>query len=140
MVQLFFHSIFIFNVFVTIRYDWILIFSDDPIKNPNENNEFPPPHSRLEIQTTGIKEDMAQHTIPYIDLQPVTYPSVKIPLRGLEIIHRSSGKYGGFLSLKLHSYNFTSHFEYEMAENDFRKYRNYFNDNLRFVIPRKTYY
>ncbi|XP_057340870.1 uncharacterized protein LOC130677949 [Microplitis mediator] len=119
------------------RNDWLLIFFDEPIKSPKENSHFPPPHTMIDVQATGFREDMAQHTIPYIDLQPVTYPSVKIPLRGLEIIHRSYGNYGGFLSLKLHTYNFTSHFGYEMTADDLKKYKRYFNDDLKYEIPRK---
>ena len=59
----------------------------------------------LYFTTSSWETDVGQSTIPFIDLQSVeTNPPV--PLSGLGLIHKSSPGSGGFLSLKVFTYNF----------------------------------
>lgn len=64
----------------------------------------------VQFTTTDFKKDVAQSTIPYIDLQElVTSPS--LPLSGVGIFLKGAHHSGGFLALKLIHYDFTKHLE-----------------------------
>ncbi|XP_057340868.1 uncharacterized protein LOC130677947 [Microplitis mediator] len=110
---------------------------DDPIKAMTPNKPYSKPNQELEIGATGYKVDMAQHTIPYLDLLPVTYSEVKSPLRGLEIIYKRSEGYGGFLAFKIHTYDFTDKFVRQMSQMDLDKYQANFDDSLVLDVPVK---
>ena len=62
----------------------------------------------LTFTLTSEKKDGAQTTIPFIDTQEVvTNPPV--PLAGMGLIHRSQPGFGGFLGLKISTYNIADH-------------------------------
>ena len=62
----------------------------------------------LTFTLTSDKKDGGQTTIPFIDTQElVTNPPV--PLRGVGLIHRGQPGFGGFLALKIYTYNITDH-------------------------------
>ncbi|XP_023247290.1 uncharacterized protein LOC106645091 isoform X2 [Copidosoma floridanum] len=54
---------------------------------------------------TDLKKDVAQNTVPFIDIQPVE-PKPPVPIAGCGIFHKGREGYGGFLALKLITYNF----------------------------------
>ncbi|XP_057340871.1 uncharacterized protein LOC130677950 [Microplitis mediator] len=110
---------------------------DDPIKSP-KNPPYSDPNEALKIRATGYGLDMAQHTIPYIDLQPVALPDLKAPLSGLELIYRRQKGYGGFLGFKIRGYDFTEFFGSEMPQDDLDKYKNDFDEDIVFDIPTKS--
>ena len=57
---------------------------------------------------TDMQKDGGQTTVPFIDTQKVeTNPPM--PLAGAGLIHRGQEGYGGFLGLKLYTYNITDH-------------------------------
>ncbi|XP_014222968.1 uncharacterized protein LOC106649836 isoform X2 [Trichogramma pretiosum] len=54
---------------------------------------------------TDLNKDAAQSTVPFIDAQPVE-PRPAVPISGAGIFHKGRSGYGGFLALKLITYNF----------------------------------
>uniref|UniRef100_A0ABD2XDZ5 Uncharacterized protein n=1 Tax=Trichogramma kaykai TaxID=54128 RepID=A0ABD2XDZ5_9HYME len=54
---------------------------------------------------TDLNKDAAQNTVPFIDAQPVE-PRPAVPISGAGIFHKGRSGYGGFLALKLITYNF----------------------------------
>ena len=80
--------------------------SGAPAVPTSQTNQF------LYFTTSSLETDAGQNTIPFIDLQSVeTYPPV--PLSGLGLFHKSSEGSGGFLSLKLFTYNYEPHLKVE---------------------------
>ncbi|XP_057339787.1 uncharacterized protein LOC130677162 [Microplitis mediator] len=114
-----------------------LFLLDDPIKAP-KNPPYSDPNEALKIRATGFGPDMAQHTIPYIDLQPVALSDLKAPLSGLELIYRRQKGYGGFLGFKIRGYDFTDFFGSEMSQDDLDKYKNDFDEDIVIDVPTKS--
>ncbi|XP_057340190.1 uncharacterized protein LOC130677444 [Microplitis mediator] len=110
---------------------------DDPIKAPT-NPPYSDPNEALKIRATGFRLDMAQHTIPYIDLQPVALSDLKVPLSGLELFYRRQKGYGGFLGFKIRGYDFYDFFGTEMSQDDLDKYKNNFDEDIVLDIPTKS--
>lgn len=81
---------------------------------------------------------MSQHTIPYIDLQDVTYSDQKVLLGGLELIYARGKGFGGFLGFRLQGYDLTSTFKDEMDQDDIDKYKADFDGELVREIPVKS--
>ncbi|XP_032456670.1 uncharacterized protein LOC100679659 isoform X2 [Nasonia vitripennis] len=54
---------------------------------------------------TDLGKDAAQSTVPFIDTQSVE-PKPPVPISGAGIFHKGRDGFGGFLSLKLITYNF----------------------------------
>ncbi|XP_057340437.1 uncharacterized protein LOC130677610 [Microplitis mediator] len=115
-----------------------LLKLDDPVKATSENVQYSYPNEALKIRATGYGLDMAQHTIPYIDLQPVALSDLKAPLSGLEFIYRRKKGYGGFLGFKIRGYDFYDFFGSEMSQDDLDKYKNDFDENIVIDIPTKS--
>lgn len=61
----------------------------------------------LLFTASDLEKDAGQTTIPFIDIQPVE-PKPPAPLSGAGIYHKGRDGYGGFVSLKLITYNFES--------------------------------
>ncbi|XP_008551917.1 uncharacterized protein LOC103574287 [Microplitis demolitor] len=110
---------------------------DDPIKAP-KNPLYSDPNEALKVRATGFALDMAQHTIPYIDLQPVALSDLKVPLSGLELIYRRKKGYGGFLGFKIRGYDLVDFFGSEMSQDDLDKYKNDFDGDIVHEIPTKS--
>lgn len=62
----------------------------------------------LYFQPTDLEMDVAQSTIPFLDIQPVEVDP-PAPVTGAGIFHKSRGRSGGFLALKLITYDFAKH-------------------------------
>ncbi|KAJ8687401.1 hypothetical protein QAD02_023195 [Eretmocerus hayati] len=56
------------------------------------------------FEPTDAVKDAAQNTVPFIDTQPVE-PRPPMPISGAGIFHKGRDGYGGFLALKLITYN-----------------------------------
>lgn len=70
---------------------------------------------------SGVDKDVAQTTVPYLDAQDVV-SKVPVPLSGAGIYHKGQKSYGGFIGLKLVTYDFAPHVippDYS-GENDFQ--------------------
>ncbi|XP_016843827.1 uncharacterized protein LOC103316723 [Nasonia vitripennis] len=69
----------------------------------------------LKFGPTGLDKDVGQSTIPFIDIQEVT-TSPAIPMSGAGIYHKSRSGNGGFLALRLFSYDYAQHLEADLPE------------------------
>ncbi|KAG8035872.1 hypothetical protein G9C98_002998 [Cotesia typhae] len=118
------------------RFKIGLGFSDDPILAP-VNPVLSDPNDQITIKTTGFNLDMAQHTIPYIILQDVTYSDKKTPLSGLELYYARAKGFGGFLGFKLQGYDYSRFFQNKMSQDDLDKYQPDFDGPLPREIPVK---
>nr|ACE75210.1 conserved hypothetical protein [Glyptapanteles flavicoxis] len=104
--------------------------TDEPLSTNKLNIPLSVPNQKLMIRATNFEDDLHQHTVPYLDLQPVTYSTAKIPLSGLEIIYRGVEGFGGFLGFRIFGFDFTEDFKWKMSTSEFNKYRPYFHENL----------
>ncbi|KAK9746593.1 hypothetical protein QE152_g6077 [Popillia japonica] len=62
----------------------------------------------VEFTYTDMFKDAGQTTIPFIDSQDVV-TSVPTPLVGAGVYYKSTPGYGGFIGLKVVTYDFTHH-------------------------------
>lgn len=71
-------------------------------KPDSKSNQF------LNFGPTDLEKDAAQTTIPFLDIQPVeTVPA--FPLSGAGIFHKGRDGSGGYVALKIMTYDFTKH-------------------------------
>ncbi|CAD6241174.1 GSCOCG00009195001-RA-CDS [Cotesia congregata] len=108
------------------RFTISLANLDDPVK-ASKNPRLSDPNDQVKVQTTGFEKDMAQHTIPYIDLQGVTFPEQKAPLTAIELIYKRAKGFGGFISFKVISYDLIDLLHDGMSQEDIDKYQADFN-------------
>ncbi|XP_066975576.1 uncharacterized protein [Macrobrachium rosenbergii] len=83
---------------------------DDPTKFPLQNKQDAEPDSWLRFVPTSRGEDVAQLTVPFFDAQNVS-PSPSSWLSGIELFHKGQQGSGGFLGLKVFTYDVTQHME-----------------------------
>lgn len=83
---------------------------DDPTLFPLLNKQDSLPDSYLRFGPTSRGEDVSQLTIPFFDAQNVS-PSPSSWFSGIEIFHKGQPGSGGFLSLKVLTYDMTQHME-----------------------------
>ncbi|XP_034484623.1 uncharacterized protein LOC117789658 [Drosophila innubila] len=62
----------------------------------------------LDFVNSGIGQDVAQSTVPFIDIQDVV-SNPPAPLVGIGIYYKSSPRYAGFVAPKIITYNFAPH-------------------------------
>jgi hypothetical protein len=65
------------------------------------------PNSYLKFTHSGVWADLAQTTVPFFDAQDIT-TDVPLPLQGLGMYWKSQNGYGGFISPKLSTLDYTS--------------------------------
>ncbi|XP_063975310.1 uncharacterized protein LOC135161554 isoform X2 [Diachasmimorpha longicaudata] len=81
---------------------------DIPIRTRGPNFPDSETNQFLNFGPTDLRKDAAQTTVPFLDTQPViTNPP--FPLSGAGIFHKGRDGYGGFIAIKLITYNFTEH-------------------------------
>ncbi|XP_057337150.1 uncharacterized protein LOC130675459 [Microplitis mediator] len=116
------------------RYNLDLSKLDDPVKAP-KHPPYSDPNEALQIRATDSGLDMAQHTIPYIDIQPIALSDLKAPLGGLELMYRRKKGYGGFLGFKIRAYDFSEFFGDKMSQDDLDKYKKDFDEDIVIDVP-----
>lgn len=62
----------------------------------------------IEFTHTDLDHDVGQTTVPYIDAQDVV-SRIPVALNGAGIYHKGQPNYGGFIGLKLLTYDFQPH-------------------------------
>ena len=62
----------------------------------------------LNFGPTDLEKDAAQTTIPFLDIQPVT-TNPPFPLSGAGIFHKGSDGSGGFVALRVMTYDISNH-------------------------------
>lgn len=70
----------------------------------------------IKFTHSSIYHDVAQTTLPFIDIQPVT-PSKGIPLSGVGIYFKGSNNYAGFIGTSIFTYNFTDYLNLNLLSN-----------------------
>lgn len=83
---------------------------DDPAKFPILSSVDSKPDTFLQFGPTDRGKDVAQLTVPFFDAQTVA-PTPSSWLSGVELFHKGQPGSGGFLGLKVITYNMTPHME-----------------------------
>ena len=74
--------------------------ADGPALPDSSSNQF------VSFRATSVTKDMGQNTIPYFDAQRVILDEGKNGwLRGIGIFHKARPRFGGFLALKIITYD-----------------------------------
>lgn len=92
---------------------------DIPTEGPRAGLKFSEPGSSyVEFAMTDWNRDASQTVIPFLDLQAVV-TSPPVPLGGLGIFHKAPTGFGGFISLKLITTDYTYFMSYVCLNNTF---------------------
>nr|ARK19989.1 venom protein [Ampulex compressa] len=67
----------------------------------------------LNFAPSDRETDAAQSTIPFLDIQPVE-PKPPVPIAGAGVYHKGRAGSGGFVALKLITYNFAPHLQADL--------------------------
>ncbi|KAH8310386.1 hypothetical protein KR044_001039 [Drosophila immigrans] len=81
---------------------------DLPTRSLHKSQPLSKDQHYVEFVNTGMEQDAAQTTIPFIDLQDVV-SNPPVPLAGIGIYYKSSPGYGGFIAPKIISYHFPAY-------------------------------
>ena len=73
-----------------------------PARPDSKSNQY------LNFGPTDLIKDAAQTTIPFLDIQPVV-TNPPFPLSGAGIFHKGSDESGGFVALRVITYDFSNH-------------------------------
>ncbi|KAL0118791.1 hypothetical protein PUN28_009452 [Cardiocondyla obscurior] len=98
---------------VTTRSELNYVEPDIPIRNSAPNVPDSNENQYLNFAPSDRQKDAAQSTIPFLDIQPVT-PNPPVPLSGAGIFHKGRKGSGGFVALKLTTYNFAPHLQVDL--------------------------
>lgn len=92
------------------RKEVLITSPDDPTKFPGLSKIYSAPDSFIRFGPTDRALDVAQLTVPFFDAQPVS-PSPSSWWSGVELFHKGQPGSGGFLALKIITYDVTPHME-----------------------------
>ncbi|CAH2981049.1 unnamed protein product [Chilo suppressalis] len=87
--------------------------SNTPLPVDSEHDQY------LEFTHTDFEADAAQSAVPFIDIQPVSPMKGGGLLSGAGIIHRGVKGSGGFIAVKLFTYNYSAHIKAEPPASEF---------------------
>ncbi|XP_028134319.1 uncharacterized protein LOC114329424 isoform X1 [Diabrotica virgifera virgifera] len=94
-----------------------LVSPDIPTRTTSPSIPTSSPDSYIELTHTDIDRDAAQTTVPFWDAQRVESLQ-PVPLSGAGIFHKGRRFFGGFITLKTISYNFSKHLKAAFPEDD----------------------
>jgi len=77
-----------------------------PTRSTVPSIPYPSDNQYIEFTSTGLDQDAAQTTVPYIDIQEVVSEPM-VPLSGIGVYYKSRDGYGGFLAPQIITYDFT---------------------------------
>ncbi|XP_050578420.1 uncharacterized protein LOC126916546 isoform X2 [Bombus affinis] len=72
------------------------------------------PFQYLNFAPSDKKNDVAQNTIPFIDIQPVE-SNPPVPIAGAGIFHKGRSGSGGFVAMRLITYDFSKHLQVNLS-------------------------
>lgn len=87
---------------ITLDHPDIPTRSSSPSIPDSKSDQF------IEFTHSDLDRDVAQTTVPFIDAQEVS-PSDPVPLSGAGIYHKGRKHFGGFIALKVITYDFSKH-------------------------------
>lgn len=73
----------------------------------------------VEFTHSDFDADAAQSTVPFIDVQPVQTLKGGALLSGAGVVHRGADGNGGFIALKVFTYDFSRHIQAETPVNEY---------------------
>nr|AXY94697.1 80 kDa venom protein [Habrobracon hebetor] len=74
------------------------------------------PNTYVKLQASGLREDAAQSTIPFLDSQPI-HGDPGFPLGGVGLFHKGDDAFGGFLALRVFSIDQPKYMSEEIPDN-----------------------
>lgn len=98
------HQVYIYNFRTKIPTNDL----DIPTRTKSKNTIVSKGDQFVEFTHTDMFKDAGQTTIPFIDSQDVV-TTVPTPLVGAGVYYKSTPGYGGFIGLKIVTYDFTHH-------------------------------
>ncbi|XP_015112293.1 uncharacterized protein LOC107037965 [Diachasma alloeum] len=103
---------------------------DIPVKH-NQNLPTLQPNLFVEFRESDPKKDAGQSTIPFWDIQEVV-TSPAFPLSGVGLFHKGhrDGFYGGYLALRLLSFDFTYNLNATLPDNVEKSYEQIYREPL----------
>ncbi|XP_050082288.1 uncharacterized protein LOC126569322 isoform X2 [Anopheles aquasalis] len=110
-------SIWIGNDNTITRTELVLKQPDVPTKASSKSIPDSGNGQYIRFTPTDREADAAQTTVPFLDAQPV-YTHRAVPLSGAGIMHKGQPKSGGFLALKLLTYDFTTHIQRPLGDDN----------------------
>lgn len=81
----------------------------------------------VKIHPTDLKNDFAQNTVPYLDIQYVYLESAE-PLRGIGMYYKGMQRYGGFIGLRAFSNDISGLMDSSEIEKHFDEINGVFNE------------
>lgn len=97
----------------TFRTELKFIEPDIPIREYLQNVPDSAVNQYLNFAPSDRRKDAAQSTIPFLDIQPIV-PDPPVPIAGAGIFHKGRKNSGGFVALKLITYDFTPHLQVDL--------------------------
>ncbi|RZF33110.1 hypothetical protein LSTR_LSTR013281 [Laodelphax striatellus] len=90
---------------------------DIPTRGPSENKPDSRNDTFLLFTHSSIDRDVAQHTVPFFDAQPVA-PNPVTPLAGAGLMHKGLPKFAGYIAPKVFTYNMADHLQNNFGDLD----------------------
>ncbi|KAJ8931393.1 hypothetical protein NQ314_015699 [Rhamnusium bicolor] len=90
---------------------------DIPIRSPSPSIPNSKSDQYIEFTNSDIDRDAAQTTVPFIDAQKVESLQA-VPLSGAGIFHKGRNNFGGFITPKLITYDFSKHLKPAFPEEE----------------------
>ncbi|CAL7947527.1 unnamed protein product [Xylocopa violacea] len=98
----------------TAREELALTRPDIPTRSPLLALPDSVSEQYLNFAPSDRKSDAAQNTIPFIDIQPVE-PNPPVPIAGAGVFHKGRTGSGGYVALRLITYDFSQHLQVDLS-------------------------
>ncbi|KAK1133607.1 hypothetical protein K0M31_011408 [Melipona bicolor] len=90
---------------------------DIPIRTPLLALPDSKPQQYLNFAPSDRKKDAAQNTIPFLDIQSVE-SNPPVPIAGAGIFHKGRSASGGYVAMRLITYDFSKHLQVDLSPTD----------------------
>lgn len=90
---------------------------DIPTRSPSASVPDSKSDQYIEFTHSDIDRDVAQTTVPFLDAQEVS-PVEPVPLSGAGIFHKGRHHFGGFITPKIITYDFSKHMKAAFPEEE----------------------
>lgn len=95
------------------RTELMLHQPDIPIRNVIQSLPDSSINQYLNFAPSDRYKDAAQSTVPFLDVQSIV-PNPSVPIAGAGLFHKGNKGSGGFLALKLITYDFSPHLQIDL--------------------------
>lgn len=87
--------------------------SDLPTKASSASEPDMSSNKFIQFTHSSIERDVAQTTLPFIDIQPVS-PKPGVPLSGVGIYFKGTENFAGFIGVNVFTYDFSKDLQLEL--------------------------